>query len=90
MMSEPGEHSIDGTPANGKPKTSLKPILITLLCTVLLGAGTCFGFLSTFNLNRNVPVANVFAVVFIISVLAFIAGVIWLLVAWARNAAGKD
>ena len=79
------------SPAPPAKRAKYKPILITLLGAVLLGAGTCFGFLSTFRINgtsgsNTDTAAGVFAIIFVASVLAFIGGVIWLLVALVRNA----
>jgi phage shock protein PspC (stress-responsive transcriptional regulator) len=68
-------------------RSSYKPILITLLCAGLLGAGTCFGFANTFNLNRKSSlVPMVFAAAFIGCVLTFIGSLIWAFVRFLQNA----
>ena len=45
---------IDPTPLNLPKKPNYKPVLLTILCSFLLGAGSCFGFLTTLNFNRYV------------------------------------
>lgn len=68
-------------------RSSYKQILITLLCAALLGAGTCFGFMKTFNLNGNSSfVPMVFAAVFIGCVLTFVGALIWAFARFLQNA----
>ena len=69
---------IDPTPLNLPKKTNYKPVLLTILCSFLLGAGSCFGFLTTLNFNRSVPINGVFAVAFPVSL-------IWLIVTIVIN-----
>jgi hypothetical protein len=59
-------------------RSSYKPILLTLLFSFLLAGGTCFGFLSTFNVNRNSPVSTVCAGGFAFCVLTFLGSLLWL------------
>ena len=66
-------------------KSHLKPILITILCGVLFGAGSCVGFLNTLNFNGPARPLNLyFAVGFFIGVAAVLVGAIWALVAPIR------
>jgi hypothetical protein len=61
-------------------KSSYKPILLSLLFSFLLAGGTCFGFLNTFNLNRNSTVSMVYAVGFAFCVLTFLGSLLWLVI----------
>jgi hypothetical protein len=54
---------------------SYKPILLTVL-----GAGSCFGFFQTFNMNKGSTLSGVFTVAFLLSLLVFVVSVIWLAV----------
>ncbi len=63
-----------------------KPILITLLCAYLLAGGSCFGFLSTLSMNGgSSPVNSAFAIGFGLSLLVFLAGIVWLIATWIRS-----
>lgn len=69
------------------PRSSYRPILITLLCAFLLGGGTCFGFLNTLNMNGGSSTANsAFAIIFVVCALVFIGASIWAFVRWLKNA----
>ncbi len=73
------------SPEGAEPKRmSYRPILITLLCALLLGGGSCFGFLATFKTleGTNPPMNSVFAMMFIGCVLIFIGAFFWLIVVW--------
>jgi hypothetical protein len=61
-------------------KSSYKPILLSLLFSFLLAGGTCFGFLNTFNVNRNSPVSTVYAAGFAFCVLTFLGSLLWLVI----------
>jgi hypothetical protein len=61
-------------------KSSSTPILLTLFFSFLLAGGTCFGFLGTFNVNRNSPVSTVCAVGFGFCVLTFLGSLLWLVI----------
>ena len=61
-------------------KSSYKPILLSLLFSFLLAGGTCFGFLNTFNFNRNSPVSMVYAGGFAFCVLTFLGSLLWLVI----------
>jgi hypothetical protein len=61
-------------------KSSYKPILLTLLFSLLLAGGTCFGFLNTFSVNRNSQVSMVYAGGFAFCVLTFLGSLLWLVI----------
>jgi hypothetical protein len=77
---------VDPTPLNLPKKPNYKPVLLTILCSFLLGAGSCFGFLTTLNFNRNVPINGVFAVGFGICLLVFLGSILWLVIKAIRDA----
>lgn len=66
------------------PKSSWRPILITIFSALLLGAGSCFGFVSTFNMNRQSTMSAAFAVLFLLCVIFFVGGVVWAIVSFIR------
>jgi uncharacterized membrane protein len=66
-------------------KSKYKPILLTLLFSFLLAGGSCFGFLSSFNLNSNSLAGSIFAVGFLISVLVFLGSIVWLVIKAVRD-----
>jgi hypothetical protein len=74
------------TPLNLPKKPNYKPVLLTILCSFLLGAGSCFGFLATLNVNRDVPINVVFAVGFGICLLVFLGSILWLVIKAVRDA----
>jgi hypothetical protein len=61
-------------------RSSYKPILLTLLFSLLLAGGTCFGFLNTFNVNQNSRVSVVYAGCFAFCVLTFLGSLLWLVI----------
>ena len=61
-------------------KSSYTPILLSLLFSFLLGGGTCFGFLNTFNVDQNSPVSKVYAGGFVFCALAFLGSLLWLVI----------
>jgi hypothetical protein len=71
----------------GKRRASYRPILITLLCALLLGGGSCFGFFATLKTlqGTNPPMNGVFAMMFIGCVLIFIGTFFWLIVVWFKR-----
>jgi len=73
-------------PLNLPKKPNYKPVLLTILCSFLLGAGSCFGFLTSLNFNRNVPINGVFAVGFGICLLVFLGSILWLVIKAIRGA----
>ena len=65
--------------------------LVTLLATIALGAGSCFGFLSTLDFNGNGDwkrqvLTGFFVIVFCMCVVAFPVTIIWIIVRAVRNA----
>jgi hypothetical protein len=66
-------------------KPNYRPVLLTILCSFLLGAGSCFGFLTTLSFNHNVPINGVFAVGFCICLLVFLGSILWLAIKAVRD-----
>ena len=57
-------------------RSTWKQILITMVCGVVLGLGSCFGFLGTMSVNENNPFSAVLAIGFVVGVaLVLTAGV---------------
>jgi len=68
------------------PKSHWMQIIITLVSAIVLGAGSCFGFLTTMSFGRRTSyVSMVFAWVFAVCVLTFLGALIWALVAGIRS-----
>lgn len=66
------------------PKQSgYRPILLTLLFSILLGGGSCYGFLSTFN--GSSPLNNFFAAGFVLCLLVFLSALVWMIVKAVRD-----
>jgi hypothetical protein len=65
-------------------KSPIKPIIITIVSGVLLAAGSCMGFLSTFNVSRTNQISVVMAIGFLVGVAAVLCGAMWALVALIR------
>jgi hypothetical protein len=77
-------------PEEHEKKSTLKPILITLLCSFLLAGGSCFAALRTFNYSRGGGGSwGVFMAIFFAAALGFIVACIWLTVRAARMAVHK-
>ncbi|MGB7281930.1 MAG: hypothetical protein WBE13_06690 [Candidatus Acidiferrum sp.] len=84
MTNKPNSPFSDST--TPRPKSPWGPIVITLVSTVLLGAGSCFGFVSTLSFGgKNSGASVVFLSVFALCVLAFIGALLWALIAWIRG-----
>lgn len=66
------------------PVSPWRPIVITLLSALLLGAGSCFGFLST--MSEGSSVSGVFMEAFLLCLIIFIGSLVWAFVTWIRNA----
>jgi hypothetical protein len=60
-----------------------KQILITLVCGVVLGLGSCFGFLNTLNFGGGPtrPGGTLYAIGFAVGLALVIAACLWALVA---------
>jgi Na+-transporting NADH:ubiquinone oxidoreductase subunit NqrD len=77
-----------GVPGGSEPKpSSYRPILITLLCALLLGGGSCFGFLTTLQTlqGSNSSINSIFGLGFIGSLFVFFGAVIWFIVTWLKR-----
>jgi len=70
-------------------KSSYRAALITLLCSLLLGAGSCFGFLSTLKFHGDSPRNTAFAVGFLACLLVFFGSVVWMVVKAIRGRYGR-
>jgi hypothetical protein len=70
----------DLPPAPAPKRPNFRPVLITLLCSVLLGAGSCFGFLTTLNTNESSAINLALAVLFLLCVATFLGSVVMLIV----------
>jgi hypothetical protein len=83
MSNQPNPLSMPESPREKRP---YKPILITIVCAILLGAGSCFGFATTaLGVHSNSSLATLFAVIFLACAGAFIGGLIWLFFAFILN-----
>jgi hypothetical protein len=77
------------TPLPPPEKSNYQPILLTLLPSFLLGAGSCFAFVATVKQypNPNFTSMNgLFAIGFAFSLLAFLGSRVWLVVKAIRDA----
>jgi hypothetical protein len=82
--------SPDSNQSTPTPKSSWRPIVITLCSALLLGAGSCFGFLMTLNSNGGSSAANTtFMIGFFLCLVAFLAGLAWAFATGIRNAKRK-
>jgi hypothetical protein len=81
---------VSGTPSLPRPprQTNYRAALITLLCSFLLGAGSCVGFLTTLNFNHGSAISTAFAAGFGLCVLVFLGSVVWLVVQAIRGRRG--
>ena len=61
-------------------KSDVRPILLTLLFSFLLGSGSCFGFLTTLSVNKSSATNSAFAVLFMLCVAAFCGSLVILIV----------
>jgi hypothetical protein len=67
-----------------QPVRPWRPIVITLLSALLLGAGSCFGYLST--MSGGSTVSGMFMVTFLLCLIIFIGSLVWAFVTLIRNA----
>ncbi len=65
------------TTPQGK-NSSQKPILITVVCGLLLAVGSCYGFLNTAGDSSMDPVTGTFSVLFVLGVVCFLGGLLYL------------
>ena len=66
---------------NLAPRSRFRPVVITLFSAFLLGAGSCFGFLTTLTPIWGGSWINVvFQWIFILCVVAFLGALVWALV----------
>lgn len=63
-------------------KSRLVAIALTIFCGALLAGGSCFGFIGTLNINGpSKPINMLFSWGIVAGVVAFLAGVVWAIVA---------
>jgi hypothetical protein len=63
-------------------KSRLVAIALTIFCGAVLAGGSCFGFIGTLNINGpSKPINALFGCGMIAGVVAFLAGIIWAIVA---------
>jgi hypothetical protein len=73
-------------PNSGPPRevprkaSPVRVLLMLIVGGLVLGGGGCALFLGKFAGDRIVPLASVGAIIFVIGVLLFVAGVLWALV----------
>jgi hypothetical protein len=79
----------DRAPETAARRSTYRAALITLLCSFLLGAGSCFGFLTTLNFQGGSPRNTAFAVGFGLCVLVFLGSVVWMVVKAVRGRHGE-
>jgi hypothetical protein len=73
---------IVGPPPPPARKSRFVAVALTIFCGALLAGGSCFGFIGTLNINGHSKSINMlFACGMIAGVVAFLAGVIWAIVA---------
>jgi hypothetical protein len=63
------------------PKSKWRPIVLTIVSAVLLGAGSCFGAISSSGGNLTF----VLSAVFVACVGAFVGGLFWALGTWIEG-----
>jgi hypothetical protein len=79
-------HSPFPNPGASPPKSPWGAIAITLVSAILLGAGSCFGFLTTLTPGgRNSGANTLFMYVFLICPAVFVGGLIWAFVTLIRK-----
>ena len=69
-------------------KSNYKPILLVMLCSFLLGGGSCFGFASTLTSNGNSPMSSIFAASFLLCALVFLGSIVGIVVKAVRASSG--
>ena len=79
----PESHNPLSPPEHPREKKPYRPILITILCAFLLGAGSCGLFATTFESSSGI--ATLFGFIFLVCVVALAGGLIWLLVTFLIN-----
>ena len=63
------------------PKSKWRPIVITLVSAVVLGAGSCFAAMS----SSGNWITGVLAAVFLSCVVAFLCGLVWAAGVWIEG-----
>lgn len=84
MTPEPIPNFTD--PGSPEPRPSWTPIIVTIVCAVALGIGSCFGFLTTLRFNGGTsPLNTAYMILFLICAIAFLGGVVWAFIRLINN-----
>jgi hypothetical protein len=70
-------------PESPRPRRSTgKQILITLVCGILLGLGSCFGFLNTLNFGGGPTKSGgtLYAIGFVVGLALVVSAILWAVV----------
>lgn len=70
-----------------RTRRSFTAPLVTLLSTVVLGAGSCFGFFAA--MGKHDVLGYLFLIAFWLCVLAFLATIVWIVVRAIRNSTSR-
>jgi len=76
-----------------RKRRSLVAPFVTLLCAVVLAGGSCYGFLSTFNINgsgKHAALNVFFLIVFFANVIAVPGAIVWMIARAIRNSRSRD
>jgi len=76
-----------------RKRRSLVAPFVTLLCAVILAGGSCYGFLSTFNIGgsgKHAALNVFFVIVFFSNVIAAPGAIIWMIARAIRNRKSGD
>ena len=67
-----------------RSRRSFTAPIVTLLCSIVLAGGSCYGFLATLD-SKYVSLKIVFLVVFCLCVMVFPGTIIWMIARAIRN-----
>jgi hypothetical protein len=88
MTPEPNQLLPD--PGAPKPRPPWAPVVTTIVCALVLGLGSCFGFLSTLNFNGgSSPLNTAFMLLFLLCAAAFLGGVVWAFIRLLNNSSRR-
>lgn len=72
----PEPYQLTPGPGAPKPRPSWTPIIATIISAIVLGMGSCFGFVITLQ-PQNRAFNSTFSTLFCLCIAAFFGGVIW-------------
>lgn len=85
-MTELPNFPTGGPSAPPARKSRLIAMALTIFCGALLAVTSCFGFIGTLNNNgSNKPLNTMFSWGIVAGIVAFLAGVIWAIVAFVLH-----